>query len=110
MTNGAVPDETLTSILDHLNTLSKLVMTTSRASSTELDTLGERVERAVDDLEALGERVARSLASFDVVRQRVQDELADRPPLTDDDIDRIADGVTERILDEVRVEPEQDQE
>jgi len=105
-TNGAVPNETLLDVLDHLNTLSQLVIGTSRASSTELDAVGNRVERAVADLDALQQRVVRSLAGFDVLRLRVQKELADRPPLSDEDVDRIADGITQRLLDHVRVEAE----
>ncbi len=93
-------------VLDHLSTLSKLVTGTSRASSAELAALGSRVERAVADLDALQQRVGRSLAGFDSVRLRVQKELADRPPLTDGDVDRIAEAVTERLLDHVRVETE----
>jgi len=102
----AVANETLVSILDHLNTLSRLVTGTSKASSAELNALGSRVEKAVGELDALQLRVLRSLAGFDALRLRVQKELADRPPLTDDDVDRIADAVTQRLLDHVRVETE----
>ncbi len=102
-------NETLLGVLDHLTTLSQLVTGTSRATSAELAALGGQVEKAVADLEALQQRVVRSLAGFDVLRLRVQKELADRPPLTDDDIDRIADSVTHRLLDHVRVETEEGQ-
>ncbi len=95
--------------MDHLNTLSKLVTGTSKASAAELDALGGRVEKAVAELDALQLRVLRSLAGFDTLRLRVQKELADRPPLTDDDIDRIADAVTDRLLSHVRVETERGQ-
>ena len=81
---------------------------TSRATSAELAALGAEVNRAVAELDALQLRVVRSLAGFDVLRLRVQRELADRPPLTDDDVARIADSVTERLLDQVRVETEED--
>lgn len=92
------------SIIDHLTRLSQVVTATSRASSAELDALGSRVEGVLGDLDTLQLRVLRSLAAFDEVRLRVQAELADRPPLTDGDIDRIASAVTERLLDHVRVE------
>lgn len=107
--DGALADETILSVLDHLNTLSLLVTGTSKASSAELDALGLRVERAVADLDDLQLRVQRSLAGFDSLRLRVQKELADRPPLTDDDIHRIADAVTDRLLAHVRVETEEGQ-
>ena len=106
--NGAIPNETLLSVLDHLNTLSQLVTGTSRATSAELADLAGRVDRAVADLDALQQRVVRSLAGFDALRLRVQKELADRPPLTEDDIERIAQSVTHRLLDQVRVETEPD--
>lgn len=89
-----------------MNTLSELMTSTSRASSAEFDALGDRVQRVVADLDSLQLRVVRSLAGFDAVRLRVQTELADRPPLTDEDVDRIADAVTQRLLDHVRVETE----
>jgi len=108
-TDGAVNNETLLSVLAHLNTLSKLVTGTSKASSTELNALVARVEGAVVDLDSLQQRVVRSLAGFDVLRLRVQKELADRPPLSDHDVARIADGITERLLNSVRVETERGQ-
>lgn len=102
----APPNETLISILEHLSTLSRLVTGTSRASSAELEALGARIEKAVGDLDALQLRVLRSLAGFDALRLRVQKELSDRPPLTEEDVARIADAVTARLLDHVRVETE----
>ena len=104
--DGAPPNEALISILEHLSTLSRLVTGTSRASSAELDALGARIEKAVADLDALQLRVLRSLAGFDALRLRVQKELSDRPPLTEEDVARIADAVTARLLDHVRVETE----
>jgi len=101
-------EETLRSVLDHLTTLSQLVTGTSRASTAQLNTFGGRVDRVVADLETLQLRVLQSLGSFDAVRLRIQKELADRPPLTDHDIGRIADAVTQRLLDHVRVETERD--
>lgn len=78
----------------------------------DLDKLGEdlgyRVEQAVADLDELRQRVLRSLTVFDNVRLRAQAELAERPPLTDDEVDRIAAAVTDRLLDHVRVETERD--
>jgi hypothetical protein len=106
LTNGAGSNETLVNVLEHLSTLSRLVTGTSRASTAELDALGNRVEKAVADLDALQLRVLRSLAGFDALRLRVQKEMADRPPLSDEDVDRIADAVTERLLASVRVETE----
>jgi hypothetical protein len=100
----------LVNILEHLSTLSRLVTGTSKASTAELKALGSRVDKAVGELEALQLRVLRSLAGFDALRLRVQKEMADRPPLTDDDVDRIADGVTERLLMHVRVETEGDRQ
>lgn len=104
------PTETLVNILEHLSTLSRLVTGTSKASTAELKALGSRVDKAVGELEALQQRVLRSLAGFDALRLRVQKEMADRPPLTDDDVDRIADAVTERLLMHVRVETEGDRQ
>ena len=101
-------EETLRSVLDHLTTLSQLVTGTSRASTAQLNTFGGRVDRVVADLETLQLRVLQSLGSFDAVRLRIQKELADRPPLNDHDIGRIADAVTQRLLDHVRVETERD--
>lgn len=101
-------EDTLRSVLDHLTTLSQLVTGTSRASAAQLNTLEGRVGRVVADLDVLHLRVLQSLASFDAVRLRIQKELADRPPLTDHDIGRIADAVTQRLLDHVRVENERD--
>jgi len=98
--------ETLFNILEHLSTLSRLVTGTSRASTAELDALGSRVEKSVAELDALQNRVLRSLAGFDALRLRVQKELAARPPLSDDDVERIADAVTDRLLAHVRVETE----
>jgi hypothetical protein len=109
-TNGTAPNETLINVLDHLSTLSRLVTGTSKASTAELEALGNRVEKAVADLDALQLRVLRSLAGFDALRLRVQKEMADRPPLTDEDVDRIADAVTERLLASVRVETEADEQ
>ncbi len=106
--DGALPNETLVSVLDHLSTLSQLVTGTSRATSVELADLAGRVDRAVAEIDSLQQRVVRSLAGFDALRLRVQKEMADRPPLTDDDIERIADSVTLRLLDQVRVEAEDD--
>lgn len=105
-TNGANPNETLLSILDHLSTLSRLVTGTSKASAADLDALGSRMDKAVAELDALQLRVIRSLAGFDALRLRVQKEMAERPPLTDDEVDRIADAVTQRLLENVRVETE----
>ncbi|HEV8114613.1 MAG TPA: hypothetical protein VGP53_00130, partial [Acidimicrobiales bacterium] len=104
--NGGGAKQTLLDLVEHVNTLSELMTSTSRASSAEFDALGDRVQRVVADLDSLQLRVVRSLASFDAVRLRVQTELADRPPLTDEDVDRIADAVTQRLLDHVRVETE----
>jgi len=101
-------EETLRSVLEHLTTLSQLVTGTSRASTAKLNTLDGRVGRVVADLDVLQLRVLQSLGSFDAVRLRIQKELADRPPLTDRDIGRIADAVTQRLLDHVRVENERD--
>ncbi len=101
-------EDTLHSVLDHLTTLSQLVTGTSRALTAQLNALGGRVDRVVADLDVLQLRVLQSLSSFDEVRLRIQKELADRPPLTDDDIGRIADAVTQRLLDHVRVETERD--
>jgi hypothetical protein len=98
--------DTLLNILEHLSTLSRLITGTSRASSAELEALGTRVDKAVADLDALQLRVLRSLAGFDALRLRVQQEMADRPPLSDQDVARIADAVTERLLDHVRVQAE----
>jgi len=105
----STPNETLANILDHLSILSRLVTGTSKASTAELEALGSRVEKAVGDLDALQLRVLRGLAGFDALRLRVQKEMAGRPPLTDDDVDRIADAVTRRLLENVRVETEGDQ-
>ncbi|MEO5680381.1 MAG: hypothetical protein ABIS47_12015 [Acidimicrobiales bacterium] len=99
-------EDALLGVVELLTILSKLVTGTSRASSAQIDALGTRIERIVGDLDALQLRVVRSLAGFDTVRLRVQQQLADRPPLTDDDVDRIADAVTQRLLDHVRVETE----
>lgn len=99
-------NETLLNILEHLSTLSRLVTGTSRASTAQLEALGVRVEKAVDDLDALQMRVLRSLAGFDALRLRVQKELSDRPPLSDEEVSRIAEAVTARLLDHVRVETE----
>lgn len=89
-----------------MNLLSELVTVTSRASSAEVTALGHQVERAVADLDSLQLRVVRSLAGFDAVRLRVETDLANRPPLTDEDVGRIADAVTQRLLEHVRVEVE----
>jgi len=105
-TGAFTPNETLFNILEHLSTLSRLVTGTSRASTAELDALGSRVEKSVAELDALQNRVLRSLAGFDALRLRVQKALAARPPLSDDDVDRIADAVTDRLLAHVRVETE----
>jgi len=94
------------SILDHLNTLSRLVTGTSKASSADIDALGARVERAVADLDGLQVRVLRSLAGFDTLRLRLQKEMAERRSLSDDEVERIADAVTQRLLKHVRVETE----
>ncbi len=95
-------------MLDHLTTLSELVTGTTRASTAQLNTLEGRVDRVVADLDVLQLRILQSLGSFDAVRLRIQEGLADRPPLTDHDIGRIADAVTQRLLDHVRVELERD--
>ena len=105
---GTNANETLLSILDHLTTLSQLVTGTSRATSAELAALGAQVDKAVADINALQLRVVRSLEGFDALRLRVQKGLADRPPLSDDDVARIAERVTERLLDHVRVQTEED--
>ena len=104
--NGGGARQTLLELVEHVNTLSELVTSTSRASSAELSALGDRFEQVVDDLDSLHLRVVRSLAGFDEVRKRVQTELTGRPPLTAKDVNRIADAVTQRLLDHVRVETE----
>jgi len=81
----------------------------SKASAAEMDVLGARIDKAVGELDDLQLRVLRSLAGFDALRMRVQKELAGRPPLSDDDVGRIADAVTDRLLAHVRVETEADQ-
>lgn len=103
---GESTNDTMLSILDHLNTLSRLVTGTSKASSADIDALGARVERAVADLDGLQVRVLRSLAGFDTLRLRLQKEMAERRSLSDDEVERIADAVTQRLLKHVRVETE----
>lgn len=98
--------ETLVSVVDHVSTLSRLVTGTSKATAAELDALGTRVDKAVAELDAIQLRVLRSLAGFDALRLRVQKEQADRPPLSDEDVHRIAEAVTDRLLASVRVETE----
>ena len=93
---GGTVEETLFGVLEHLTTLSSLVTGTSRASTAELD--------------ALQRRIRKSLASFDDVRAAVQDGLAERPLLSDVDVRRIADAVTESLLENVRVEAEDEEE
>jgi len=95
-------------VLDHLTALSQLVTGTSRASTAQLNALGGRVDRLVADLDVLQLRVLKSLGSFDEVQLRIQKQLADRPPLTDREIGRIARAVTQGLLDQVRVEVERD--
>lgn len=82
-------EDTLFGVLEHLTTLSSLVTGTSRASAAELG--------------ALQRRIVQSLASL-------QKGLAERPLLSDVDVHRIADAVTESLLENVRVEAEEEEE
>ena len=90
---GSAVEDTLFAVLEHLTNLSSLVTGTSRASSAELD--------------ALQRRIAASQVSFDDVRATVHEELAERPLLSDVDVRRIADAVTENLLENVRVEADE---
>lgn len=99
--------KTMLEVLEHLGDLSQLVFTMRQASASDMGVLRSRLDKVVTDLHAMELRVHRSLASFDALQLRLQEGLADRPPLTDQDLDRVADAVTERLLDHVRVASEE---